>query len=168
MPIPFQITERLAGFVATSAKKGEMTSVVYRDLLSPSDAELTERLEKLHSCLFSKIPNLPDPSRIGQLIIVISTDLFANAYVDELQTIAIVKPNRAVAKGDPLFLGDIIDIDSVDLGIEVPPDAGIVVVRSFLWKRSLFFDFGPLHFDVGPRDYPLGKALAQQMLLEAV
>ena len=165
MPLPFKIDERLVGFSASAAKKGEEISIIYRELLGPSDIDLLGRLDHLHSSLFSKIQGLPDPPKIANLVVVLRSDLSGEAYVDELETKAMVRPKRFVSKGDPVYLHDISDIDSVDLGLDVPPECAVVVVRSFLWKRSLFFDFGPLVDGAGPRDYPLGKALAQQMLL---
>lgn len=165
MPISFKIDERLAGVVGNAAKKGERVHVIYRELLGPFDDNLMGRLDQLHNCLFGKIPGLPDPSRIRDLVIVLRNDLSGDAYVDELATKAMVKPNRAVAAGDPVYLHDISGIESIDLGLHVENDAAVVVVRSFLWKRSLFFDFGPLLEEAGPRDYPLEQALAQQLLL---
>lgn len=165
MPLSFKIEERLAGFVAAAAKKGEKVSVIYRELLGPSDIDLNARLDQLHSCLFSKIPGLPEPSRIGDLVVVLRNDLSGHAYVDELETKAMIKPNRVVSKGESVYLHDISHIESVHLGLEVANDSAVVVVRSFLWKRSLFFDFGPILPDAGLRDYPLEQALAQQMLL---
>jgi hypothetical protein len=70
-----------------------------------------------------------------------------------------------VAAGEAVYLHDISDIQSVSIGIDVPKESAIVVVSSFLWKRSLFYDFGPLLHEAVPRDYELENALAQQQLL---
>src|SRR5437762_2523438 len=113
MPILFNIEERLAGFVASPAKKGEQVSVIFRELLAPTDTELEQRLEQLHSCLFAKIPGLPEPSGISQLTVVIDSDLSGRAYVNELEIQATVKANKAISKGDPGFVTDIADIESI-------------------------------------------------------
>ena len=165
MPIHFNISERLAGFVENTAQKGEPVSVIFRELLAPEDPLLGIRLENLDRCLFSKIPSLREPSRIGQLVIIINQDLSGIAYVDELPIKVKVKVNRAINKGELVYLKDISEVESVHLGISVPDQAAVVVVNSFLWKRSLFFDFGPLNSDQGPRDYSLEKTLAQQQIL---
>jgi len=167
MPIPFQLEERLAGFVGNTAKKGEQVSVIFRELLGPTDRDLEQRLEELQNCLFSKIPNFPNPSKVGQLVVLIGRDLRAEAHIDDFKIIAKVKPTQGLTmiKGQPVFVKDIADVDSVDFGIQFPEDCAVIVVCSFRWKRSLFFDFGPLLDDVGPRDYPMEKALAQQQLL---
>ena len=167
MAISFHLEERLAGFVGNTAKKGEQVSVIFRELLGPTNPELAQRFEELQNCLFSKIPGFPDPPKIGQLVIVIDRDLNGRAHVDDFKIVAKVKPTQDVTikKGDPVFVKDIADIDSVDFGISIPEDCAVVVVRSFRWKRSLFFDFGPLLNDVRPRDYAIEKALAQQELV---
>ncbi|MEZ5328509.1 MAG: hypothetical protein R3F19_25990 [Verrucomicrobiales bacterium] len=72
---------------------------------------------------------------------------------------------RPVKKGEAIFQKDISGIESVDLGVSVSDDAAIVVIRSSYWKRSLFYDFGPLHEDAGRRTYDIDKALGQQMTL---
>jgi uncharacterized short protein YbdD (DUF466 family) len=74
-----------------------------------------------------------------------------------------VKLNRDIEKGGTVFLKDISEIQKVELGMTVPEDAAIVVVRSLNWKRSLFFDFGPLDTKQGNRTYSIDHALGQQM-----
>ncbi len=163
MPIEFQLEERLGGFTATSARKDEKVAVVSRVLIGPQDLDLTDRLDGLEGCLFSKIPGLPTPPRICDLIVVINQDLTGIAFVDELPLISKCIAARPIEKGQAVSLKDISGVESVDLGMSVQDDAAIVVVRSSGWKRSLFFDFGPLHDEFGKRTYCLDKALGQQM-----
>lgn len=165
MPIKFKIEQRLAGFTATSARKNEVVAVVSRELLGPQDSDLADRLDKLQGCLFSKIPGLPAPPRIGDLIVIVNHDLTGIAYVDELSLTATIKVARPIEKGQDVFIKDIANVEAVHLDTAVPNDAAVVVVRSNGWKRSLFFDFGPLHDDSGNRTYDLDKALGQQMTL---
>ncbi|MEY2490668.1 MAG: hypothetical protein QOC70_2610 [Verrucomicrobiota bacterium] len=113
MPVSFQIQERLVGFAGDIAKKGEHVSVIFRELLGPTDTGLVDRLDQLHSCLFSKIPGFPDPSLVSQLTIIINPDLSGLAYINELEIRAKVRPNRAVTKGESVFVKDIANIDSV-------------------------------------------------------
>lgn len=166
MPIHFKLTERLMGYAASTAGPGEQVAVCYRDLIGPEDgAHLQLQLENLQASLFSKIPSLPSPSFIDHLLIVIKPDLECTAYVNELEILAQVKTTGAVEKGAPVYVSDISDITSVKVGVDVPPDCGVVFVRSTGWKRSLFFDFGPLSPDIGPRNYPLQQLFARQALL---
>lgn len=166
MPIEFKIEERLAGYAAAPGKGGETVPVIYRELIGPLDAlHLQQQLDQLHGTLFSKIPSLPDPSTIHHLLVLIRPDLSCIAYINELNIIDKVKVNRPVKRGEPVFAKDIADVAEVDLNVDIPPDFGIVFVRSLGWKRSLFFDFGPLLPDIGPRTTPIEKAFAQQSLL---
>ena len=166
MPIPFQLTQRVVGFAASTASGGEPVQVIYRELIAPSEpAHLIARLERMQRALFDFIPGLPYPSIIDHLVVIIHPDLSAIAYVNELQITAMVKPKRNIAAGEPVHAGDIEDISSINLGIEVPDDSAVVVLRSNGWRRSLFFDFGPINEPSAPRDYPLDRALAEQALL---
>ncbi|MCP5555903.1 MAG: Shedu anti-phage system protein SduA domain-containing protein [Verrucomicrobiales bacterium] len=165
MPIEFTLSERLAGFVGTSAKKGEQVSVIFRELLGPDDPHLSGRLDQMHRCLFSKIGGLPHPARIGDLIIAIDQELRCRAFVDELELIASAIAARPLEKGQEIYTKDIKGIESIKLGCEIADSEAVVIVRSFLWKRSLFYDFGPLHKESGPRSYDLERAMGQQMTL---
>ena len=165
MDINFKLVERLAGFVATSCDVQGGVWVCQRELLGPTDPHLTDRLEKLHDALFSKIPGLPPPSQIDHIVVTIDQNLFATAFVNNLHPQAKIKVNRAVQAGEPVYIRDIDDIAAVDLGINVPADSGVIVVRSFGWRRSLFFDVTPLGPDKPSRDQSLEAVLAQQMLM---
>lgn len=166
MPTEFTLPARLAGFAASGAVEGGTVQLVYRELVAPTDAEhLLDRLERMQKGLFGLIPDLPPPPRIDHLLVVIRPDLSATAYVNELALQAQVKPNRAIKAGEAIYVRDIDDISSIDLGVEIPDDAAVILVRSNGWRRSLFFDYGPILDEPIPRDYPLEKVLAQQALL---
>lgn len=167
MSIEFQLETRPGGFFVTSADEGESVAVVFRELIPPASATLfLERIDQLQRSLFSKIPGLPRPSAIAQLLVLIRPDRSGVAYVnEELRITAVVKPMRAVSAGESVYATDIELIDSVDLGVDVPADAGFVVVRTLDWQRSLFYDFGPLQLPPRQREYSLESALATQQLL---
>lgn len=165
MQIQFKLSERLAGFTVNVDRSTNMAEVVSRELVAPTEPFLlADRLEKFHNVLFSKIPNLPRPGFIENLLILIRPDLSAVAYINELNMTAQVRTSKAVKAGDPVYISDITDIKSVNLGIDIPENVGIVMVRSFNWKRSLFYDLRPINNE-GPREYSLDNALAQQELL---
>jgi hypothetical protein len=165
MPISFHLEDRIAGFCGNTAKKGESVDVIFRELLGPVDPDLPARLNELQSCLFSKISGFPNPPKISHLAIIINRDLVGEAHIDDFKVTAAVKATRPITAGEPAYVKDIADIESVDFGIKIPNDCAVVVVQSFGWKRSLFYDFGPLLEEVRQRDYPIEKALAQQQLL---
>jgi hypothetical protein len=165
MPQEFQLTERVIGISMNSASAGEKVQVSTKELIGPGETHLLDRLEGIHFAVFAKIPGIPPPSQIDHLLVVIRPDLTGTAYVNELIIQAMVRVNRAVQAGIPVYRNDIAEVASVDLGVQVPPDNGVIVFRSSGWRRSLFFDFGPLIPEHGPRTEPLEKLLAQQELL---
>src|SRR6478735_1123302 len=141
MPIQFQLTERLAGFCLETAGPGEQVLVQTAGVALASDpVQVQHVLDGLQSALFSHIPNLPDPSRISGLLVLVRPDLSATAYVNELQALAKTKLNRSVQKGDPMYLEDLRGLASVSLGVDVPSECAVVLVASLLWKRSVYFD----------------------------
>ena len=165
MPIEFQLDNRLAGFAAGPAQGGQQVRVLVRELVSPNDTSLLlERLEKTQGSLFARIPGAPPPSLMDHILVVIRPDLSAIAHVNELQITAQAEINRGVKAGEPILVRDVERITSVDLGVEIPDDCAVVLLRSNGWRRSLFYDYGPLG-DGGPRNYRLDEVLAQQSML---
>lgn len=167
MPISFELDHAPTGFAASYCGPGDTSvKVVYRELVSPLEpARFLERVDQLQRGLFNRVPGLPRPSNIDHLVIVVKPDLSAVAYVNELHVTALVRPTREVSAGEPMYASDIDAIDSLNLGIEVPADSAVVVIRSRDWRRSLFFDFGPLQRPSIARDYQLEAVLARQELL---
>ena len=165
MPRTFDLTERIAGIVVQPAKEGELVQVLTREALTSLDGAMFNwRLEELHGALFSRIPALPLPSQIDHLLVVIAPDLKATAYVNELQPIAKIRTGRPIQAGEPVYSTDILELMSYDLGVPIPPDCALVVVRSHGWRRALFYDFGPLMPEARERNYDLSAVLAEQTL----
>lgn len=165
MSVDFKLTERLAGFAASTAKKDEKVSVICSEALTSLDGfHLTWRLEELERALFAKIPGLPPPSAVDNLLVVIKPSLDATAYVNELKPTANIRIARSVATGDPIFVADVLDMLSFNLGVDIPPDCGLVLVRSHGWRRALFYDLCPLGPESKPRSYNLSEVLAKQTL----
>jgi hypothetical protein len=165
MPQEFQLTERVCGISMNSASAGENVQIRTQELIGPTEPHLLDRLEQIHLAVFSKIPGIPQPSLIDHMLVIIRPDLTGSAYVNELRIQAMVRVNRAVEAGTRVYPRDITEVTSVDLGVHVPPESGVIVVRSSGWRRSLFFDLGPLIPEHGPRAEPLEQVLAQQELL---
>src|SRR5437762_14156017 len=118
MPQEFQLGERICGIAMGAAAADENVQVLTRELVGPMDAHLVSRLEELHLAVLSKIPNLPLPSTIDHVLAVIRPDLTGTAYVNELQIQAMVRVNRDVAAGSPVYRQDITEVASVDLGVQ--------------------------------------------------
>lgn len=166
MKISFNLTERIAGFVVSLDSLSNTADVISKELVGPTEAiSLADRLENLQRGLLDKIPGLPPPGRIENLLILIHRDLSGTAYVNELALTLQVRAARAVKAGDPVYLSDIADIISVKPDIDIPDDSGVVMIRSVGWRRSLFYDLEPLLPSGTPRSYAIDALLARQELL---
>ena len=166
MRIDFKLPGRIVGFSLTSAGPGETVAVASSDLIGPADAfRLAQMLEHLQGAIFGFIPGFPLPSTIDHLLLVIKQDLSATAYINELNFLAQIKANRAIQAGTPVFIRDIDDILSFNPNVSVPDDCAVVVVLSSGWKRSVYFDFGPLNEPPSPRSEDLRRVLARQAIL---
>lgn len=165
MPRTFNLPERIAGFAAGSAEKGELLPVLTIEGLTSLDgATLPWRLEELDGSVFSHIPDLPPPSQIDNLLVIIAPDLSATAYVNELQLTGQIRVNRPVQADEHIYVSDILEIPSIDLGVPIPSDHAFIVVRSFGWRRALFYDLRSLGPKVHERNYDLSAVLAAQTL----
>lgn len=166
MPIPFQLTERMAGFALAAAQPGDRVPIQYSELVGPdAGAHLNDRLTGLQEGIIGHIPGLPKPPLVQDLLVVIHSDLSGVAYADELRISARVKVNRDILAGEAVMVDDVAEVSAIDLGVEVPEDSAVIVVRSFGWRRSLYYDLGPLSPEPIRRSQPLEAVLAQQQLL---
>lgn len=165
MPIEFKIPQRLIGLVAETSEGPGLVGVVTSESLTSHDGStLAWRLEEFQNALFRFIPGLPPPSLIDHILVVIRQDLTAVAYVNELQQRAMVKVRRAISASEQVLVDDVEDVSKVELGVTIPDDAGFVIVRSFGWRKALFFDFGPLNVASPRRSFDVGEALARSAL----
>ncbi len=161
----FTLPERVAGFVGAPANEGEQVPVICSEsLTSLNGIHLTWRLEGLQNAVFSKIPGLPDPRILHTLLVVIRQDLSATAYIDEISPVARIKAARAVTAGEPIFVTDITEVTSFDIGVEIPPDCGVILVRAHGWRTALYYDLCPIHPDGTPRVADISTILAKQTL----
>ncbi len=153
------------GVAAETAAGGGLCEVITTEGLTSHDgALLTWRLETLNESILRHIPGLPPASLLDNLLVVVRPDLSGVAYVNELRVRASVRATRAVTAGAPVLIDDIDDIATLDVGIEVPPDCGVVLIRSFGWRKSLFYDLQPLSPTSSPRSFGLERAFARQAL----
>jgi len=166
MAIEFKLEEMPAGISINFALKGDPVKILTTELIGPLDSNLlVTRLEQIQSLVFDYIPGFPAPSQIDNLLVVINSDGFCYAYVNELQVQAQMKIKQKVEKGEPILQKDIVDILSVDLGVDIPNSSGVIVVRSYRWKKSLYYDLAPVNGEKKTREFSLGQVFAQQTLL---
>ncbi len=64
--------------------------------------------------------------------------------------------------GEEVLKGDIVDIEDVKLGVQIPDDAGVLFVFSVGWRKGLFYDFEPIGGPSLPlRQYDISAVLGQ-------
>lgn len=172
MSFDFIIPGIPVGQSVSSGRGGEKVTFRTSNFLSSEDGdELIQCLEefaKFFINLFSKIPI--KPSQIDNLLIIVRKDKTAGpyagkayAYVNELKVTGSFIPKRDVVAGEALTADDIADIGEVRfMGVDIPPDAGIVHVFSIGWRKGLFYDFTPLHLNnEEPRNANIGLELGK-------
>jgi len=167
MPVDVKLNFLPAGYLIKATPAGEDCSLIVQEFSSSEDGDLfISRLEGLPTILISLIPvpNRIPCSMIDNFLAVIRRDLTATVYVNELPIKLGVRAKRAIQAGQAVLEDDIADIETFEfIGVEIPLDAGIVVIFSQGWRKGLYYDLGPFHGQVAtPRDYDLGRMLAQQ------
>lgn len=162
MIVDFDLPERIAGFAEEAARSRESLPVVFKDLSSSEDGvAFLVRLEQVHSAVFSRIPGLPQPAQIASIIVSIAPSLRARAFVNEPMQ-GSMRLKRTVEAGAGVTLDDILDVDRLRLSQPVSPDHAVISLLSHGWRRSLYFDFSPLHVPPVPIAYDFERALGIQ------
>ncbi|WP_437587809.1 hypothetical protein [Sorangium sp. So ce1000] len=130
--------------------------------VSSEDGEqFVTMLESLSDML--KLSSMPiQESMIDHLVAVIRPDCTATVYINEIGIVTTCQAKEEIQGGQPVRLNQIADISRLRLpGVEVPQDAGLIVVISFRWRKGMFFDCTPLA-DKRHREYDIERLLAKQ------
>lgn len=162
MPYEITLDQLPGGYALTDAKEGEVVRVSMREFTSSEDGErFIARLDGLPTRLVSHLQRLGNvrASEIDHLVAVIRPDRTATVYVNELPIVAHVRATRPIGPNEEVTENDIGDMQSVDLGVELPATAGILVIMSAKWRKGLFFDLGPLNGQ-GDRAYDINELLS--------
>src|SRR2546423_1709037 len=139
MPVELQLDGVPAGYTVTGARQGELCPVIVREFTSSEDGDLfISRLEGLPSELIGLLP--PEIrircSMVDNLLAIIRRDRSATLYVNELPIKLGVRAKRAIQAGQSILADDIADIETFEfLGVEIPQDAGVVVLFSQGWRK---------------------------------
>ncbi|MCY4481602.1 MAG: hypothetical protein OXC12_01880 [Spirochaetaceae bacterium] len=154
-----------AGYVAESKKAtepGDRVLVSTRGFASTADGHMFVRLlEQFPTEILSKLPHEHRPSQVDTLLVVISPSGTTHIYVNEINAIMTTRVNTAVKAGQPVSMDVISDIQRLEFDkVEIPNDAGMLLVFSIGWRRGLYYDFGPLaRSGQEHRKYDLAKVL---------
>ena len=135
------------GYSVSPARGGDMAQVRYMGATSTEDGDLhIKYLEGFPQTILSMIDEDITPADIKSMVVLISHDLTAKVYINELEVLgyAHVKAKK-VEKGQALKKDDISGFERVKLGdIEFPNDNAYFCVLSLGWDKAYMFDFSPL------------------------
>jgi hypothetical protein len=164
MPTEIDLGMPPAGYAIEGAKKdGDSVLVQFREFVSTEDGQhLAQRLEGIPDEILRLYRPVTSPWQVGTMLAVIRRDGKGTVYVNEISQVATVRPTGPVLKGASVTKNDIAEFESLDLGVVIPENAGVLYLFPVGWRRGLFYDFGPIAGpNPEPRNYDLGAALGQ-------
>ena len=162
MPVEISL-EPPAGYALEAGRAGENVKIAFREFTSTEDGQhFIQRLESIPSTILQKLPNPIFPSQVDHLLAIFSRESKATVYINELELRAGIRAARPIEAGVGVTKDDIADMERLDLGVQIPDDAGFLFVFSVGWRKGLFYDFGPTS---GPnsqrRRYDVSSVLGQ-------
>ena len=160
MPYAVNIGEPPSGYAAKSARTGEQFNVIFREFTSTEDGQyFIHRLEGLPTILLQTSPNAVKQSQVDNMLAIIRNNGDTTVYLNEIVLRVIVRSAGPIEEGANISEDDIADIESLDLEVHIPDDAGLLFLFSVGWRKGLFFDYGPIYHE--PRTYDVGAILGQ-------
>jgi hypothetical protein len=165
MPYEITLSHLPAGYSMSHAKAGEMVQVLVSEFSTTEDGmKFIKRLEGTPRELLNALPASANAreSTVDHMLAIIRRDRTATIYLNELTWIGTIRSKGAIQKGDPVTTDSILDMVTLKPeGVEIPCDAGIVLILSAGWRKGLFFDYGPIVGDPPKdRNYDLPPAFA--------
>ena len=163
MFVEIDLGKPLAGYALTSARDGDYGQVAYREFTSTEDGQhFIQRLEGHPDDILQRLPSQIYPSQVDHMLAICRRDGKADVYVNELDLRLRPRAARSIKAGEKIRKNDIADIESFELGVQIPDDAGFLFVFSVGWRKGLFYDFGPIgRRDPQLRQYDVGAVLGQ-------
>ncbi len=162
MPFKIDLGGPPGGYVFTSARAGDDCQVVHREFTSTEDGQhFIQRLEVHPSDILQRLPSQISPSQVDHMLAICRRDGKADVYVNELDLRLRPRAARSLKAGEEVRKDDIADIESFELGVQIPDDAGFLFVFSIGWRKGLFFDFGPTLPEPQLRQYDIAAVLGQ-------
>ena len=136
---------------------------LYEGFTSTEDGyDFIRLLEGMTIPILKQLPSSIYPSQIDHILAICRRDGKADVYVNELDILLCMRPAWTIKAGEVLSDYDTVDIERVNLGVQIPDDAGILFLFSFGWRKGLFYDFGPIDGpDPSLRQYDVNVLLAR-------
>jgi hypothetical protein len=180
MPRTIRIEHLPIGVAMSHSLPGEQVTVRMKELLSSEDGgDFIARLEEL-SNFFGPVlrEQKVTPSRVDNLLAVVTKDREATVYCNELRLVVKVRTKKlAVQAGEYMFKDDIADVAALDLlgpdgaPVGIPADCGFALILSHGWRKGLLYDFSVFRADSPDRADDLPRLFGQlyaQLLFQEV
>ena len=150
------------GYAMAPARPGESVPVRFREFTSTEDGQLfITKLEGIPDTVLQRLPTETLPSSVDNMLAIFHHDGKTMVYVNELKLEAALRAARPVTGGERVYRDDIADVEWLDLGVQVPRDAGFLFIFSIGWRKGLFYDFEPIGQNREPRLYDIARVLGQ-------
>ncbi len=166
MPITYKPKNPIHGISMKSALKGEECSVCHRANFSSSDGnEFLLHVEALWGYFETKVKTRP--SQVDNFLAILSPQDDVTVYCNELNQVTKIRVKEAIDAGQQITKDQIAEINEVNFAtadgniVEFPSDSGIVIIISHGWRKSIFYDFGPL--TNAARTIDVAKIVGQQL-----
>lgn len=163
MPVEIDLGRPRLGYALQDAREGEEVQVCFRDFSSTEDGQpFIRMLESFAYDILSRLPRPVNPSQIDHMLVIYQRDGRAEVYLNELEIKVRTRVTGPVEAGAAVTKSEVAEIESLDLGVEIPDDVGFMYVFSVGWRKGLFFDYGPIvERNHQERKYDVSMALGQ-------
>ena len=162
MPYEINLEKPPLGYTMAPARLGESVPVSFREFTSTEDGQLfITKLEGIPDTVLQRLPTETLPSSVDNMLAIFHHDGKTMVYVNELKLEAALRAARPVTGGERVYRDDIADVEWLDLGVQVPRDAGFLFIFSIGWRKGLFYDFEPIGPNREPRLYDIARVLGQ-------
>jgi hypothetical protein len=163
MPIDFRLKHPPFGYVLSVDKEGGEANVLFREFTSSEDGQqFIQRLEGLPTVVLQTMSISVRPSQVDHMLVIFHRDGTGVAYVNELSCRGRLRASRAIEVGEAITKNDVVDVEALELGVDIPKDAGFMYIFSWGWRKGLFYDFGPISGpSPQPREFNVATLLGQ-------
>ena len=163
MPFEIDLGSPRIGYALQNAREGEEVPICFRDFRSTEDGQqFIQMLESFAYDILTRLPTPVNPSQIDHMLVIYHGSGKAEVYLNELDLKARTRVTGPVEAGGAVSKNDVAEIESLDLGVEIPVNAGFMFVFSVGWRKGLIFDYGPVvPQNPQPREYDVPAALGQ-------
>ncbi|MBX3426485.1 MAG: hypothetical protein KF688_12460 [Pirellulales bacterium] len=163
MPQEIDFGNPPGGYCLSAARAGETGTIQQLEFTSTEDGQhFVQRLEGIPNDILNRLSPLFRPSQVDSLLAICRQDGTATVYINELAQRARIRSRGAIEVGSAVTKNQIADIERLEFDVDIPADAGVVVIFSVGWRKGLFYDFCPIG---GPeredRQYDLSAILGQ-------